>query len=886
MIDSFDFYVEDLEPRVLLSTVTVFAAGTTGNENLRLRIDGNAVASWTVAAGAEAGQFQSYVFDDDSISISPDQIRIEFTNDVYLPDQGIDRNLRVDAIDIDGVRYETEFPSVFSTGTWKPEDGIQPGFRESEYLHGNGYFQFADSSNELVIRARGDEGGEQFNVLIDEVVFDSFAVSQDFQNYEVQLNGSVQPEQVRIEFINDVWLPAQGIDSNLQIDFIQIDGTVYQAEGSTVYSTGTWLPTDGIQAGYRQSEFLHANGYLQFAQPNIPTNGSGFELETIAEGLIQPVAFAVAADGRIFVAEKEGRVKVVHDGSIDTFLDINEEVNSGHDRGLIGIALDPDFLINGHVYLNFTEELDPENPDSTELESVAGGRLIRISATESNPNVADLSTRVDVLTGHQMSHFTHTVGDIDFDNQGNLIFTWGDGGFDIDLVLQATDPNSRQGKLFRINRETFEGVPGNPYFDSDNPNSVASKVWAIGIRNSWKLTVDRPTGDVYLGEVTDSGPEEINVLRADGSTVLNFGWPYYEDDNRTGYNPLPDNFVYERAFIALPHTDAGGGDAIVGGAVFRGTAYPGDYQDRYFFGNFNQGILYTADEFGNYEQFGATGAYGGTVDIQLGPDGHMWFMSLFTGRIERLVFTGNATTSTPPSAVLAVDTTAGSGPLSVLFDAQNSFDTDGDDLAYEWDLNGDGDFEVQGPSSITNTYTVPGRTTVSVRVIDDEGNSDTASVEINVLAETYNENLALGKPTLQSPTQDDQVASRAVDGDFGEADNPELAYSQTQVTRTPLWEVDLGSSHFIYDVLINIPPEFELSDFWILVSDNPFSSGNLDAARQDPGVWSYHDNGSAGSFDVVSVNAIGRYIRIQRAGIETQLTLGEVRVSGFEASQV
>ena len=110
-------------------------------------------------------------------------------------------------------------------------------------------------------------------------------------------------------------------------------------------------------------------------------DGSGFTTELIAAGLNQPVAFDFAPDGRIFVAEREGRVVIVDNGAVTgTFLDINQEVHAGGDRGLLGLKLDPNFAANGKVYLQYSQEVDPPNPDNSELESPAYGQIISIEA--------------------------------------------------------------------------------------------------------------------------------------------------------------------------------------------------------------------------------------------------------------------------------------------------------------------------------------------------------------------------------------------------------------------------------------------------------------------------------------------------------------------------
>ncbi|QDT02979.1 CotH protein [Rubripirellula lacrimiformis] len=126
--------------------ISIRAAGQRGEEQMSLQIDGTTVATWdNVGGNVDNDEFLTFTYDADGIDA--DQIRVSFTNDWYQPENGIDRNLRVDSITVDGVTYQSESSEVFSTGTWKSADGITPGFRESEMLHSNGYFQYAGSSD-------------------------------------------------------------------------------------------------------------------------------------------------------------------------------------------------------------------------------------------------------------------------------------------------------------------------------------------------------------------------------------------------------------------------------------------------------------------------------------------------------------------------------------------------------------------------------------------------------------------------------------------------------------------------------------------------------------------------------------------------------------------
>lgn len=268
--------VTALESLDVLLGVTIRAAGSEGDEQMALQIDGVTVQTWdNIGGDASAGEFQTFTYDNAG-SVTADQIRVVFTNAVYNPSAGVDRNIRVDHIAIDGEIFETEDPGVFSTGTWQAGQGIVPGFKQSEWLHGNGYFQYADapsnSGSDITVYAAGSENTETMELWIEGSRVKTWtnvagdAEAGQFVSYQYTAASVVSAEDVQIHFTNAKWDPAQGIDRNLRVDRIEIDGVAFESEDPGVYSTGTWLPEDGVQPGYRGSEWLHANGYFQYAQ--------------------------------------------------------------------------------------------------------------------------------------------------------------------------------------------------------------------------------------------------------------------------------------------------------------------------------------------------------------------------------------------------------------------------------------------------------------------------------------------------------------------------------------------------------------------------------------------------------------------------------------------
>ncbi len=267
--------------------IEIVAAGTTGEEKMQLQIGDEIVATYNLTGtNAAANQFRTFTFDRQGVSAS--DIRIHFINDVYDEAGGYDQNLRVDKIRIDGVTFETEAPTVISTGTWRPTIGVQPGYLSTEYLHAEGFFQYQSPGNAtgstIRIFASGDTGEESLELLIDGVAVRKFdRVSTNGQIFAYVADSKITADRVRVAFTNDLVNNANGTDRNLNIDRIEIDGQDFQSEASTTYSTGTWKPDDGIVAGFRQSETLHANGYFQYAggDTNPPGGNSGnFSLTT------------------------------------------------------------------------------------------------------------------------------------------------------------------------------------------------------------------------------------------------------------------------------------------------------------------------------------------------------------------------------------------------------------------------------------------------------------------------------------------------------------------------------------------------------------------------------------------------------------------------------
>jgi glucose/arabinose dehydrogenase len=445
---------------------------------------------------------------------------------------------------------------------------------------------------------------------------------------------------------------------------------------------------------------------------------SGFASSLILGGLDagpggNPVAFAFAPDGRVFVARKAGIVDVWDGGVRHVYLDIRSEVNSVQSRGLLAVAVDPAYATNKRVFAMFTQELDPANPDQ---DGPAGGKIIRVSAQAANPDAADPATRVTLLSGFASNSREHTVGGLRFDVQGHLLATLGDAadpGINNGEALAALNLGDLRGKLIRIDRNTGAGVAGNPYFDAAQAGSVRSKVYVRGLRNAYRFTVDPDNGTLYVGDVGWNTWEMLNdfpVATSNPDKDRNAGWPCYEGGVSVAL-PQPDfqfapvsqstcAALYPPAQggtgigVADPlygyrHDEPGGenGSAITAGPKYAGTSnYPAQYVGRVFIGDYARDRFQTVDPgTGAASNFGTPGGWGNPVDIQIGPDGNVTYLAIGTAELREIVYRG---TNHVPVAVATADRTrSATAPLTVSFTGHNSSDLDpGDILTYDWDF--------------------------------------------------------------------------------------------------------------------------------------------------------------------------------------------------------
>jgi len=342
-----------------------------------------------------------------------------------------------------------------------------------------------------------------------------------------------------------------------------------------VCATHTPAPSDDPSAtapkGEEQLDTL--NTVQNFPDP------SRYAWQPWIDGLDKPLALIASNDGsgRMFILEQPGRIRIAVDRELfdDAFLDITGEVvDRGNEQGLLGLAFHPDFAENGIFFINYTGS--------------GGDTFISRFHISEDPNIANKDSE-EILLRIKQPYSNHNGGQLLFGPDGNLFIGTGDGGSAGDPEGNAQNLESLLGKMLRINVDH-----GNPYaIPSDNPFSRGGglpEIWALGLRNPWRYTFDRETGDLYIADVGQNQWEEIHFLAAESHGMpnggANFGWDYYE-----GSHPFegiaPEGIAFVPPIWEYDHSK---GCSVTGGPVYRGMMP--EWQGIYFYGDFCTGFVW------------------------------------------------------------------------------------------------------------------------------------------------------------------------------------------------------------------------------------------------------------------------------------------------------
>lgn len=348
----------------------------------------------------------------------------------------------------------------------------------------------------------------------------------------------------------------------------------------------------------------------------------------VAEGFALPVDIQSPDDGsgRLFVVEQRGTIRIIERGRVlpDNFLDLRSRVVAGGERGLLGIAFPADFANKRHFYVNYTEGGNAPN-----LRSV----IARYQVSDADPNLADPGSEERLLVVEQPFN-NHNGGALRFSpRDGMLYIGFGDGGSANDPQNFAQNNNSLLGKMLRIDVEAgvspYQTPASNPFV---NRQGYRAEIWATGLRNPWRYSFDRLTGDLWIADVGQNRREEVHFQAAASEGGENYGWKILEGSLclQAGCNP---------AGLVQPVFEYGRdeGVSITGGNVYRGTALPW-WQGNYFVADFGTARFWAIQRDGDRLLNRTLGRREGWAISTFGEDeqGEIYFAEYGSGAIYRM----------------------------------------------------------------------------------------------------------------------------------------------------------------------------------------------------------------------------------------------------------
>jgi glucose/arabinose dehydrogenase len=543
----------------------------------------------------------------------------------------------------------------------------------------------------------------------------------------------------------------------------------------------------------------------------------GFRDETVFEGLEEPTIMRFAPNGKVFVAEKTGFIVVfdnLEDNSPTVFADLRTDVYDTGDRGILGLAIDPNFEENHRVYVLYTydhllgEEApapkwgEPEHSGDEcpkkpgEADNVdacpVSGRLVRLTANGDHAvEEAGEPKQETVIEGWCQQFSSHSIGDLQFDSEGNLYASGGDGSDanNVDFgelgwpkpnqcgdppaeggalrpqdartppnpLDPTADPTGLSGSLIRVDPDTGEGVSGNPLSSSLDPNE--QRLIGYGFRNPFRFVFNPENEEIYVANVGWNNWEEIDRLPHVPAQPYNSGWPCYEGPGpNVKYQELELNlceglydepsattlpFFYYRHTADVVLGDAcppqEGASAAISGMAFyeEGGSFPPEYDDALFFADSVRGCIYVMlpgsdgrpDPLTGETFMSNAGLYPG-VDLEIGPEGDLYYVQLFGEGFGPGSVHRISYDPNAPVARLTVSPHPWGSPLEAELDASGSTDPNEEELTYKWDLDGNGSFETSGGVTQTETYAGTENVEVAVKVTDGSARSSVARLTL------------------------------------------------------------------------------------------------------------------------------------------------------------
>lgn len=540
--------------------------------------------------------------------------------------------------------------------------------------------------------------------------------------------------------------------------------------------------------------FLIISCFNTFAQPSAayPT---GFYEETIGVVGNVPTGIEFDSQNRIYVCEKTGYVYKFENGVQTLLIDIQEETSVNGDEGLLSIALDPNFINNGYIYLYYVVDRHhlfafgtaSYNPSYSEPGATIG-RVTRYTVNTNNGfNSVDPNSRFILLGETKSTGFPftgqHNGGTIKFGKDGTLLVSVGDGSLGSQYELQGYQDqiisnieytigqkwrsqsiHSLNGKIVRINPLNGNGIPSNPYYNPAQPRAPESRVWALGLRNPFRMAIKPNTGStdptlgepgtIYFGDVGQDTKEEINVVTSPGQ---NFGWPRFEGidfiyESNPPYHPAvhtPPTIEWGRAgsnarvkvsnnilnvnSTSFPSSNFTGGGSM-GGVFYPGSLYPTMYQNRYFFAEFNDKWFRSVqidqdDNPVSINEFNSS--IPGLIVLNYNPYDQCLYYGRVGGFIRKIAYNSNINQN--PVANFTLNTNYGPSGTNISFDASTSSDPESSALSYSWNF---GDNTYGSGSNINHVFNAPNSSisnfNVTLTVTDNQGATHSLAKTVSI----------------------------------------------------------------------------------------------------------------------------------------------------------